>query len=67
LIQIYTALGGGWQIRSIGCEADGRPVQANDIVPGAATDREPRLPSRPIARFGPPAPAVSSAEAKNGP
>jgi NodT family efflux transporter outer membrane factor (OMF) lipoprotein len=44
LIQIYTALGGGWQIRSIGCEAN----------TGAATDCELKPPPRPIANFGSP-------------
>ena len=44
LIQIYTALGGGWQIRSIGCEANA----------GTATDCEVRPPPPPIANFGSP-------------
>jgi NodT family efflux transporter outer membrane factor (OMF) lipoprotein len=50
LIQIYRALGGGWQIRLTGCEpAVAPPVQ---IDPGLSDDSAPA--PRPIARFGPP-------------
>jgi NodT family efflux transporter outer membrane factor (OMF) lipoprotein len=49
LIAIYKALGGGWQIRTIGCEAEDGSRQARNSAPAP----------RPIASFGAPQPIAS--------
>jgi hypothetical protein len=50
LIQIYRALGGGWQIRLTGCEPNASPPIQLD--PGLSDDSAPA--PRRVARFGPP-------------
>jgi len=50
LIQIYRALGGGWQIRLTGCEPNASPPL--QLGPGLSEDSAPA--PRPVARFGPP-------------
>ena len=61
LIQVYEALGGGWQIRETGC--DSRPATSPAPLP-ATSGRGAEAPATPAAAPGPAAPGTGASIAR---